>query len=66
MIEKVERRKMPHITELKNEIRAMEREKEDGNLYSTFEPQRISKKQRDENIANLFHPGLVDNPQVKI
>ena len=57
---------MPHITELKKEIKAMERQNDEGNLYSTFEPQRLSKKDRDAGMTDLFHPGLVNHPHVKI
>ena len=47
MIERVNKKVMPHITDLKNEIREMQRETEGGNLYSVYEPNRLSKKEMD-------------------
>ena len=65
MIEKVNKPKL-HVTELKQQIRQMERQSDEGNMYATYEPTRLSKQQRDSDIGSLFHPSLLNHPQVKI
>ena len=66
MIERLDRKTMPHITELKQEIKDLKRQDDEGNLYSAYEPARLSRRERDQNITNLFHPGLVNHKKVKI
>ena len=58
---------MPPSTVLKAQIREMERTEEEGNLYNTFKPSRMTRRERDENLEErLLHPDLAANERVSI
>ena len=45
----------------------MERIEDDGNLYNTFKPSRLTRRERDQDLDERFlHPDLIANDRVSI
>ena len=44
----------------------MERQEDEGNLYSTYKPARKSRKERDNTLEHFLHPDLAANKNVSI
>ena len=59
--------KIPDSTQLKSNVRDLEREADAGNLYNTYKAARLTRKERNEDLESRFlHPDLASNPRVNI
>ena len=62
-----DKQRVPPSTQLKADIAELERTEEEGNLYSTFKAQRMTRRERDSDLAERFlHPDLQNNDRVSI
>lgn len=59
--------KIPDSTQLKSNVRDLERETDSGNLYNTYKAARLTRKERNEDLESRFlHPDLESNSRVTI